>query len=234
MQMVNDASVEASSSTLVQVVPIFCEGVDRKLSRKWRKVNTSAVEGMKNLNVEMDEDECGALTTETQDLVVEFLQLASKFMSETGGAIPRIVNNALDDDWKEKLEISVSRKLDAIDINSTIILNGDNSVFKLTEIFGDRKIRIFGNKKEWPPFVSKTAEGGVKWSLEESEFESDEQKPNIDKAELYIFIAKVHQLQHYLLDKTCFALELVGIIRVFIHETIHAIITWDTYAQEVA
>ena len=139
----HDASVEASSSTPVQVVPIFCEGVGRKLSRKWCKVNTSAVEGMKNLNVEMDEDECGALTTETQDLVVEFLQLASKIMSETGGAIPLIVNNALDDGWKDKLEISVCRKLDAID-------NGDNSVFKLTEIFGDRKIRIFGNKRQWP------------------------------------------------------------------------------------
>ena len=141
----HDASVEASSSTPVQVVPIFCEGVDRKLSRKWRKVNTSAIEGMKNLNVEVDEDELGALTTETQDRLVEFLHLASRFMSETGGAIPLIVNNALDDDWKDQLESSVCRKLDAID-------NGDNSVSKqweskLTEIFGDCKIRIFGNKR---------------------------------------------------------------------------------------
>ena len=103
--------------------------------------------------------------------------------------------------------------------------NEDNSVSKLTEIFGDRKIRIFGNKKGWPPFVSKTAEGGVKWSLDESEFESDQKEgePNIDKAELYIFIAEVDKLSHYLLDKTSFALELVGISRVFIHETIHGI-----------
>ena len=100
---------------------------------------------MKNLNVEVDEDELGALTTETQDRVVEILHLASRFMSETGGAIPLIVNNALDDDWKDQLESSVCRKLDAID-------NGDNSVSKqweskLTEIFGDCKIRIFGNKR---------------------------------------------------------------------------------------
>ena len=142
------------------------------------------------MNVEVDEDELGALTTETQDRLVEFLHLASRFMSETGGAIPLIVNNALDDDWKDQLESSVCRKLDAID-------NGDNSVSKLTEIFGDCKIRIFGYKKEWPHFVSKTAEGGVKWSLEESEFESDEKEPNIDKAELYIFIAKVDKLSHY-------------------------------------
>ena len=214
----DDAPVEALSSTPVQVVPIFCEGMGRELSRKWRKVDTSAVEGMKNLNVEVDEDEFGALTTDSQDLVVEFLKLASIFMSEIGGAIPLIVNNALDDDWKNQLNISVSRKLDAND-------NEDNSVSKLTEIFGDRKIRIFGNKKGWPPFVSKTAEGGVKWSLDESEFESDQKEgePNIDKAELYIFIAEVDKLSHYLLDKTSFALELVGISRVFIHETIHGI-----------
>ena len=140
------------------------------------------------MNVEVDEDELGALTTETQDRVVEFFQLAPKIMSETGGAIPLIVNNG--GGWKDQLESSVCRKLDAID-------NGDNSVSKLTEIFGDCKIRIFGYKKEWPHFVSKTAEGGVKWSLEESEFESDEKKPNIDKAELYIFIAKVDKLSHY-------------------------------------
>ena len=210
----DDAPVEASSSTPVQVVPIFCEGMGRELSRKWRKVDTSAVEGMKNLNVEVDEDEFGALTTDSQDLVVEFLKLASIFMSEIGGAIPLIVNNALDDDWKDQLNISVSRKLDAND-------NEDNSVSKLTEIFGDRKIRIFGNKKGWPPFVSNTAEGSVKWSLDESEFESDEKVPNIDKAELYIFILKVHLFPLYFLQKESLALELVGIIRVFIHETIH-------------
>ena len=200
----------------MQVVPIFCEGMGRELSRKWRKVDTSAVEGIQNLNVEVDEDEFGALTTDSQDLVVEFLQLDPKIISETGGAIPLIVNNA--GGWKDQLEISVSRKLDAND-------NEDNSVSKLTEIFGDRKIRIFGNKKGWPPFVSKTAEGGVKWSLDESEFESDQKEgePNIDKAELYIFIAEVDKLSHYLLDKTSFALELVGISRVFIHETIHGI-----------
>ena len=98
---------------------------------------------MKNLNVEVDEDELGALTTETQDRVVEFFQLAPKIMSETGGAIPLIVNNG--GGWKDQLESSVCRKLDAID-------NGDNSVSKqweskLTEIFGDCKIRIFGNKR---------------------------------------------------------------------------------------
>ena len=59
--------------------------------------------------------------------------------------------------------------------------------------------------------------------MEESEFESDEKKPNIDKAELYIFIAKVDKLPPFLLDKSFFARQLVGIIRVFIHETIHGI-----------
>ena len=145
---------------------------------------------------------------------MEFLQLASKFISETGGAIPLIVNNALHDNWTDQLESLVRQKLD-------VIGNVNDSVSKLSEIFGDRKIRIFGGQNKWPPFVSETAEGSVKWSLEESEFESDEPKPNIDKAELYIFIADIELLSIYLREKADFAPYLVGIIRVFIHEMIN-------------
>ena len=194
-----------------RLAPVFFEGVDRILSRTWRPVDTSSVEWLKHCHVEVDEGECGAPGS-APDPFAQFLEMASAMMSQTGGAIPSIVDNAIDQDgWEKVLEDSVQKNFHDVDKRLAHVLHG-------------KRIRIFGSGGSGrPPFVSMSSEGNVKWSLEDSQFSSARQIPDMNKPDLYIFINQFHMVKTYMTDKNNSAAHLLGRLRVLIHELIHGI-----------
>ncbi len=202
------------SSPIAQIAPVFYEGVERALSRKWRSVDTSTLRGMERWRVEVDEDEFGPLIAGQNDPVVDLLQDATKFMLQTGGAIPLIIHDLLNrPDWQIILEESSHKELDfGDDVNTSLL--------KIFEVLDGKLIRIFGSKSQLPPYVSRTVEGSARWSLEASEFQSG--SPNINNAQLYVFIKNVYEVNQ-MSDRRTFALRLVGHLRVLIHEFIHGI-----------
>ena len=157
-------SFRVCTSPTPTLVPVFAQGLESASSastvqRRWRPVDVSSVKWLETCRVEVDADECAAPSSGT-DLVVEFLKRATKVMSQTGGAIPSIVDNALDrDGWEVELERLVQQDLD------------ENMMQRcLGRDLNGKLIRIVGSGGGRPQFVSSTAEGSAKWSLEASEF----------------------------------------------------------------
>ena len=82
-------------------------------------------------------------------------------------------------------------------------------------------IRIVGSASGQPQFVSVFAEGCAKWSLEASQFDSACKAPDINKAELYIFVNDFDSVETYIERRR--SRQLLGRLRDFIHELIHGI-----------
>ena len=210
-------SFRVCTSPTPTLVPVFAQGLESASSastvqRRWRPVDVSSVKWLETCRVEVDADECAAPSSGT-DPVVEFLKRATKVMSQTGGAIPSIVDNALDrDGWEVELERLVQQDLD------------ENMMQRcLGRDLNGKLIRIVGSRGGWPQFVSSTAEGSAKWSLEASEFQSARQGPDMNRAELYIFVKDFQLIKTYIADEKDFSPKLLGRLRVFIHELIHGI-----------
>ena len=95
---------------------------------------------MENWRVEVDADEFGPFIAGQRDPVVEFLLDATKFMVQTGGAIPLIVHDLLNkSDWQTVLDQFSRKELDFGDDVNT-------SLHKVLEVLDGRLIRIFGSK----------------------------------------------------------------------------------------
>ena len=62
------------------------------MKRIWRNVDASSVKWLTGCRVEVEATECSASAT---DPIVEFLKMATRVMSRTGGAIPSIFDNDL-------------------------------------------------------------------------------------------------------------------------------------------
>jgi hypothetical protein len=188
-------------------MPVFAQGLESgsSVQRHWRTVDTSSVKWLEGCRVEVDADECSASAT---DPIVDFLKMATKVMIQTGGAIPSIVDNALDrDGWEDELDALVRQELDENTMRTCLGVD-----------LRGKLIRIVGSKSGLPKFVSPTAEGSARWSLEASQFQSACQVPDMDKAELYIFVNDFETVGMLI---KLHSRQLLGRLRVFIHEMIH-------------
>ena len=175
-------SFRVFTSLAPAAVPVFAHGLESESSastvqRSWRTVDTSSVKWLNGCRVEVDANECAASGSAT-DPIVEFLTKATKVMSQTGGAIPSIVDNTFGGSWEVELDVLVRQEFD--DNAMQTCLGAD---------LNGKLVRIFGNRGGQPQFVSSFAEGSAKWSLEANQFHSACKVPDINKAELYIFIS---------------------------------------------
>lgn len=204
-------SATSAGSPPTPVVPVFREGIEASLSRKWRAVDMRSVQGMEKCCIEVDADECGpAVAAGQPDPIVRFFQKGSQFMCETGGAIPAIVYNALADGWESKLEELVMNHLNYGQDEET-------SLTKLFDLLCGKKIRIYGNTAH---HVHRDAEGNAVWSLESGEFATGKSQPNMDKAVLYIYI-RGFEAVCVSFESVALAPFSVGRIRTLIHELVH-------------
>jgi hypothetical protein len=195
----------STGSTSPVTVPVFQERIEGCLTpRVWRSVDVSSISGLQGCKIEVDSAE---YPVQQPDPVLEILKITSKFIRETGGAIPAIVSNTLnlDADWQSELEALAQARLD------------DGSFSKIFDVLRGKTIRIFGNTA---PYVSATAEGSAVWSLDSTEYAIGKKKaPDLTKAVLYIFVRGFEALESSLVDRVLAGM-LLGRIRTLIHEIV--------------
>jgi hypothetical protein len=144
-------------------------------SRTFRKVDMSSVVLMKSLDLRVDTSSCPLQDDhDLPDPMIVFFQFVPDFMLKLGGTIPHIVQNKLSEAWVKELKDASRTEMD----------------FSVLEILEGIPIYLLG--EDQPGYIPKSStvtEGNSSWSLSAEEFVEGKEKPNIENAQLFIYIS---------------------------------------------
>ncbi len=191
---------------------VFRKSSMKDVSRAWRQVNMETVPGLSDLNISVDTACIPEPPTGKKDPMVTLFEFISSCMSKLGGAIPLIVENTLDGSWRQQLEVGIHHPLP--------LDKSDRSLSNLTRQLHGKKIYLFGDPR--PAFIVPRAEGNASWTLKEEGFTCTAAQPQLEQAELLIFLTDLAKIR-IAVDDDELSTFIVGRGLKFIHEITHGL-----------